>query len=191
MLAEKAKGVRKKLRELRLRKVAPLKAAIVPKRRHHSHAPARLAESALSVTSACAAAAAGFELCARRTRDATIGVAAASAAGVVRALSASIVTGAEARHIDARPRPRTCDRLRWEWLFSTGTVVDGHPERRLLAECARILGDTLAAAATLRAGLGEEIAARLRLASAEAHSLALAVEYERTADERNWLPALS
>lgn len=138
--------------------------------------PGKLPDAARAMVSACDAAAAGFDLCARRTDDETIAVAARSAAGCVRALSDATVSAARALGIDARPRARTGDRLRWEWLASTATVVDGSADGRLLAECARILAEVDASAA---AGLGEEIGARLRLASAEAYSLAAAVAQRR------------
>lgn len=33
------------------------------------------------------------------------------------------------------PRRPTCERLRWEWLASTGALLDGDPRHRLAAEC--------------------------------------------------------
>lgn len=136
----------------------------------------KLPDAALAMVSACNAAAVGFDLCARRTDDETIAVAARSAAACVRALAGATVSAARGLGIDARPRVRTCDRLRWEWLASTAMVVDGSADGRLLAECARILAEADASAAV---AFGEEIAARLRLASAEAYSLASAVAQHR------------
>lgn len=126
-------------------------------------------EAALALATACDVAADGFELCARRTRDETIAVAVQSAAAFLRALVDATVAAAAARGIDARPRRRTCERLRWEWLASTATVVDGTPCARLLSECAR----TLAAVDALgTAALGDGIVARFQVAAVEAYSLA-------------------
>lgn len=142
----------------------------------HPHARRELAERAIAITTACNAAIAGFEVCARRSRDARTAVAACNASEALRALYASAIVAAADRGIDAHPRKRTCDRLRWEWLASTAMVVDGSSDMRLLSECARILSDLVA---TDPNGLGDEISARIRIASAEAYSLALALEYER------------
>ena len=87
-------------------------------------------------------------------------------------ITEATIAAAAAVGIDARPRARTCDRLRWEWLASTATVVDGSPDGRLLSECARILAGVDTKGAT---ELGDGIAARFQIASAEAYSLASAV----------------
>ncbi len=137
-----------------------------------------VAEVALAIASACAACVAGLELCARRTRDEKIAVAARDAAGSLRSLQEATIAAAAARGVDARPRARTCDRLRWEWLASTATVVDGSADARLLSECARILADVVASTRGTNA-LGPVIPARLRLASAEAYSLSLALRHEQ------------
>jgi hypothetical protein len=130
----------------------------------------KIADVALAITSACTAAAVGFELCALRTHDETIAVAATNAAAFLRSLASE--TG-----VDARPRARTCDRLRWEWLASTGTVLDGAPDRRLASECARLL----AAVDVSEAGaLANGILPRFRVAAAEAHSLAAAIAQLRS-----------
>jgi hypothetical protein len=118
----------------------------------------------------------GFDLCARRTRDEKICVAARSAARFLRYLVESTIAAAAAQGIDARPRARTADRLRWEWLASTATVVDGVADGRLLAECARLLAVVDAGALP---ELGEGIVARFRVAAAEAHSLSSAIQRMR------------
>ena len=141
-----------------------------------SGALGKACEAALSIATACNAAAGGFDLCARRTQDETIAVATRNAAGFLRSLSEATIAAAAARGIDARPRARTCDRLRWEWLASTATVVDGTPDGRLLSECARILADVDTTGAV---ELGDGIAARFQIASAEAYSLASAVVHLR------------
>jgi hypothetical protein len=134
-----------------------------------------------AVTSACAAAATGFELCARRTGDEMIGVAARSAASHLRALVEGAVLAAAACGIDATPRSRTCERLRWEWLASTAMVVDGDADYRLFSECARILTEVLDVGRL--SAIDEAIGARLRVASAEAYSLARALEHDRRRGE--------
>ena len=81
----------------------------------------------------------------------------------------------------AKPRPtastrsrdtRMGDRMHWEWLASTGVVLDGVADGRLLDECARLLGDVTGLDVS---PLGDAYAVRVRLASAEAWSLASAV----------------
>ena len=133
----------------------------------------KLPDAALAVASACNAASVGFDLCARRTQDERIAVAAKSAARFLRSLLDATIAAASTWGIDARPRARTCERLRWEWLASTATVVDGCPDVRLIAECARILAETDTSAAR---DLGEAITARFRVATAEAYSLASAIQ---------------
>lgn len=129
-------------------------------------------EAAFAIATACNTAARGFDLCARRTQDETIAVAARNAAAFLRLLCDATVDAAAARGIDIRLQARTCDCLRWEWLASTAAVVDGSPDVRLLSECARIVVGVDVSGAS---DLGHGIAARLQIASAEARSLALAV----------------
>lgn len=129
---------------------------------------------AVAITTACDAAAVGLDVCARRTSDELTFVAAKSAAAFLRELSAATVEAAEARGVSVRPRSRTCDRLRWEWLASTATIVDGSPDARLLAECVRLLSEV---DADIARELGGEIEARFHVASAEAYSLASAIGY--------------
>jgi hypothetical protein len=101
---------------------------------------------------------------------------------------AGAVAAAEACGVDARPRHRTGERLRWEWLASTATVVDGAADEWILAECARILAAAVESVRK-RAGLCDRdqeesanlICDRLRLASAEAFSLSHVVALERRA----------
>lgn len=54
------------------------------------------------------------------------------------------------------PAPRRAgmgERLRWEWLASTGALLDGNPERRLLAECHRLASLAVDAVRRLAADL--------------------------------------
>jgi hypothetical protein len=115
------------------------------------------------MASACKAAIVGYELCADRSNVATIAVAARNAATNLRTL------------LDLLPadsRARTGDRLRWEWLASTATVLDGAADARLLAECARILSRARPTEAEVD---DPELVGRFLVASAEAYSLASAV----------------
>jgi hypothetical protein len=123
-------------------------------------------------------AAIGLEICARRTRDATIAVAAESAAKNLRTLGQALDDGHE--NGAAISRNRTGNRLRWEWLASTAMLVDGRCDHRLLSECSSALSE-LVASAPIKA-LGRELSARLRVASAEAYSLSVAVAREVHAD---------
>jgi hypothetical protein len=132
--------------------------------------------AAVTITSACSAAAMGFELCAVRTRDETIAVAVRGAAAFLRSLQRAVVTAARSQGIDARPRARTCDRLRWEWLASTASVLDPTPDGRLASECARLLTELEVSSTTW---LPERIVGRLRMALAEARSLAATIERMR------------
>jgi hypothetical protein len=189
MLRDKPKRVRRKLRALgvlraRKKKHVASGSVAAASRTRDVAAAAQAAGSAtrrdalLAVAAACSAAAVGFELCAGRTRAAAIAVAAASAAKVVRHLHGAALDCARHEGAVLPPRARTCERLRWEWLASTGMVVDGDPDMRLLEECARILAAALAVAPAL-AGAPGDLAVRLRLASAEASSLAAAARHER------------
>lgn len=178
MLGPETRQARPKLLARRRAGWTPAAPKQTPRRGGRARPPRALVETALAITSSCDAAIAGLELCAHRTRDHTIAVAASSAADFLRALVDATISAAEERGIDARVRARTCDRLRWEWLASTATVVDGTPDGRLLTECARVLSDALTAANRVE-DLGDGIAARLRVASAEAYSLASALRYRR------------
>ncbi len=139
--------------------------------------------AARAIASACSAAAVGFQLCASRTEVDTIAVAARNAASFLRSLQEATVEVAKALGIDARPRARTCDRLRWEWLASTAMILDGAPDERLATECARILSEV---DVTFAAGIDGEIVARFRVALAEAHSLASSI-----AQMRRTVPAIA
>jgi hypothetical protein len=138
----------------------------------------------VTMAAACSSAATGFELLVRRTRERSIAAAAKGAAAHLRSVAEAAVAEAAARGLDARLRARTGDRLRWEWLASTASVVDGSPDERVLEECARVLGDALptvtrALAPRGKDGRADHLCDRLRLASAEAYSLAHAAAFER------------
>jgi hypothetical protein len=112
----------------------------------------RLAHPAnAALTNAVATAYAAYQLCAKKTHDSNVAVAATNAA-------TSLANGFELAPL------RLGDRLRLEWLAAMGDA-----DARLLGECARVLGDAIASETDARTG------DRIRLASAEAYSLLQAV----------------
>jgi hypothetical protein len=159
-------------------------------RRAKDHPLTSYATGYATLASACTSAATGFELLVRRTREPSIAAAATGAAAHLRSVAAAAVADAASRGLDARPRARTGDRLRWEWLASTASVLDGTADQRILEECARVLGDALPTVTRALAPRGRaqetrdtganQLCDRLRLASAEAYSLAHAAEFDRS-----------
>jgi hypothetical protein len=127
--------------------------ALVRSRRSKRRASAHRANAALAT--AVATAFAAYQLCAKKTHDSNVAVAATNAA-------TSLATA-----FDVTPL-RLGDRLRLEWLAAMGDA-----DTRLLGECARVLGDAIAIATEER--IGDRIRDRIRLASAEAYSLLQAV----------------
>jgi hypothetical protein len=123
--------------------------ALVRSKRPKRRAPADRTNAAL--TNALATAYAAYQLCAKRTRDSNVAVAALNAA-------TSLANAFEVAPL------RLGDRLRLEWLAAMRDA-----DARLLGECARVLGDAIPTATEPR--LGD----RIRLASAEAYSLMQAV----------------
>lgn len=108
---------------------------------------------------------AAYVLCARRTKDPNVTVAAENAAA---SLAASF----------RLEPPRLGDRLRLEWLAALP-----NPDVGLLGECARVLGDAIAWS-------DATVADRLRLASAEAYSLTQAVSRSSASSaEAGWRAA--
>jgi len=122
---------------------------------------------------ACTTAAFGLDLCAARTTDPRVKVAVESAATNLRALSQAAESGRKSRLL-------LRDRLRWEWVASTGASLEGSAESRLLAECASILGAAVRSLSVLESSGDNPLALRLRVASAEAWSLAQCVAPVRT-----------
>ena len=124
-----------------------LRALVRSKRRAQSAGP----ESALApaLANAIATAHAAYALCAKKTSDPNVAVAANNAAA---SLAASF----------AIAPLRLGDRLRLEWLGAMRGA-----DARLLGECTRVLGDAISGDAT--------VTDRIRLASAEAYSLTQAV----------------
>lgn len=157
------------------RKLKALKQA--NKRQAHSvEQVSALAPALGQITNALAAALAGYDLCARRTSDAKVKVAVNGAAASLKMLLDAMVTEAATYGVDAKPRTRIGDRMHWEWIASTAVVMHGTADAKLLDECARILGDVIGLDVS---PLGDEYASKVRLASAEAWSLAAAVTPRR------------
>jgi hypothetical protein len=87
----------------------------------------------------CATLATGYGICARRAREADVADVAASLSTLHRAIADELAAFlATARASVPRTKSTCSERLRWEWLASTGLLVDGAPERPVLADCARI-----------------------------------------------------
>jgi hypothetical protein len=91
------------------------------------------AEHARRVAALCSSLATGLEVWARHAGDA----AAHAFASEVRDVVEEALRFAEA----SRPGVRTCERMRWEWLISTGTAIDGAPHARFHDECLRLLSE--------------------------------------------------
>jgi hypothetical protein len=136
----------------------------------------RRVDAAERIASACHAAAFGYVLAERRAHDVNVALAARQAGAFATSIAESI-----ARSHRIRLRIRTGDRLRWEWLASSAAMLDGKPTFRLLRECARLLGDALADAADAPPSARPYVQ-KLRMASAEAASLALAAPHEGPVD---------
>lgn len=129
----------------------------------HVELRTRHVEPDAALANAIAIAHAAYRLCARKTRDENVAVAANCAASSLETILPSLR--------DGKPAVRLGERLRLEWLAAMGDA-----DARLLGECARALGDAIS-----RPGASD----RIRLASAEAYSLARAVT-PREASEAAW-----
>ena len=116
------------LRQVRLRRA----------RKQQQPTPSR--ESVLSaISAACLDASLGLDLCAKRWNPS-----AAALALRCRMLAAQMRTP---------PRARMADRMRWEWLASTASLLEPTPERRLIAECLRVFDPALDLACAFRGDL--------------------------------------
>jgi hypothetical protein len=133
-------------------------------------------DAAQRIASACHAAAFGYALASLRAEDVNVALAARQAGAFARA-TADAITGCHPVTL----RIRTGDRLRWEWLASSAAMLDGKPACRLLRECARLLSDALDDAADAPPSVRPYVH-KLRMASAEAASLALSAPREGAVD---------
>jgi len=136
----------------------------------------RTLDAAQRIASACHAAAFGYALAARHAEDVNVALAARQAGSFAKAIADAL---AAAHGVSLRLR--TGDRLRWEWLASTSAMLDGQATVRLLRECARMLRESLADASDAPAAV-RPFVQKLRLASAEAASLALLAPREHHVD---------
>jgi len=91
------------------------------------------------LTSASAALSAGFDACAKHGRSPHIVDSARALTQEHRSLVSAIACLSILVGAHARPAAATCERLRWEWLASTATLLDGTPDARLVTECARLV----------------------------------------------------
>lgn len=91
------------------------------------------------LAASCTAVAAGFEACTRHAKGSGLVETAERLALEHRALAEDITRLATNLGTPLRRTAATCERLRWEWLASTGASLDGVPDDRLLAECMRLL----------------------------------------------------
>jgi hypothetical protein len=116
------------------------------RRRPEAKAPAaapsldpRVADALRRLASGCAAAAVGFEACAKHAVDDQLRFAVQGLAIDLRTAADRADTLGAAFGVERRRGPRTCERLRWEWLASSGKLLDGAPDARLLVESERLL----------------------------------------------------
>lgn len=87
----------------------------------------------------CSALATGYGICARRARDVDVADVVASLSTLHRAVADELAAFLADSGASVPRAKSTCsERLRWEWLASTGLLVNGAPEQPLLADCARI-----------------------------------------------------
>ena len=87
----------------------------------------------------CSRLATGYGMCARRGRDPDVMDVAGSLSTLHRAVADELAAFLAASGASMPRTKSTCsERLRWEWLASTGRLMNGAPEHPLLAECARI-----------------------------------------------------
>jgi hypothetical protein len=108
---------------------------------------AMVSEHARRVASLCASIATGLEVWAKHAKDD------APAARDLAIEHRDIVEDALRIAQASRPGVRTCERMRWEWLLSTGSLIDGTPASMFKKELESLEGDALeAASAVVRAG---------------------------------------
>jgi hypothetical protein len=83
--------------------------------------------------------AAGYGIAAKRARDLHVADVGASLSTLHHAVAeelAGVLSSFEMRV--PRTKPTCSERLRWEWLASTGRLMSGAPELQVLEECRRI-----------------------------------------------------
>lgn len=88
---------------------------------------------------ACSKLAGGYGICARRARDGHVADVGGSLSTLHRAVAEELAAFLVASGAGVpRTKPTCSERLRWEWLASTGRLMGGAPEKPVLAECARL-----------------------------------------------------
>jgi hypothetical protein len=97
------------------------------------------------IAEAAQAASLGFDVCAKRAGTKELGARMTSLADEAR----SIAEAAAAKVPGGVRRPTTSERMRWEWLASTATLLDGGAEGRVAQESNRHLALAEASAARL------------------------------------------
>jgi len=121
--------------------------------------------------------AAGFAACAKHARSAAASETATALSATHADLASELAALLASFGAPAARRVATGERLRWEWLASTGGLVDHAPEKRVLAECVRLQREAVDLTLTLRRAATGPLAAKLR-------HLALAGEEARSEAER-------
>lgn len=91
------------------------------------------------LASAGARLALGYGIAAKRARDPLAADVGASLATLHRAVADELAAVLASFGMSVpRTKPTCSERLRWEWLASTGLLMNGRPELPVLDECARI-----------------------------------------------------
>lgn len=118
------------------------------------------------VAQAADATIAGLSVLARHAASGPLGALAGDVTEEMRGVVSTVrfVEGALGGEPQATRRS-TCQRLRWEWLASTGALLDGSPVPRLRSECLATLARATEAAERLAdAVAGGQVPAALRVA---------------------------
>jgi hypothetical protein len=110
----------------------------------------------------CARTALGLDACVKHARQRTNAERAAAAAAEIRTITEELAALAVGFGVELRVAEPTCERLRWEWLASTAGLLDGAPDERLFAECARAHRGACEAAEVLARRMRPEAAATIR-----------------------------
>lgn len=127
-----------------------------------------------ALAEACAQATVGLEVCAKRSRNPAVVERATALAADAHRLADAIASERDG----ARPRIRMGDRMRWEWLTSTGSFLDAAPERRTIAECLRVFESAIELASTFHGAVpfASELVRLIRAIDSLHDALALTFE---------------
>lgn len=94
-------------------------------------------EQAQRLAAACAAMSAGFRACAKYTRNEALAESVTAMALEQESLADAVDRIGAALGVSPRRTTGMSESLRWEWLASTATLLDGSSDVRVLAECMR------------------------------------------------------